>query len=205
MITGKVDDSQFRRALSIYLDETSKESIDAVNFKLFDATRAAIKGTVKADRNTVRETLNAMSNKHPARTVAEMLVIKKSQESGEEINDLKLEAQALINKRYSSLGFAKAGWLPALRELLPKIKRESVSISGVSVKENKFGGAKPAYKFGGQIVGSTFNDVDGTGNKDFVNQIKEQGAQVGVDKVTHDIAVYLQKKLGIPIEKFNRS
>ena len=67
-----------------------------------------------------------------------------------------------------------------------------------------FGGAEPAKTTGGKIVGSVFNDVVGTGNKEFVEANKEKGAQAGIDKVSMDMETYLSKKLGIPADKFNR-
>lgn len=202
MVTAKLDTARFDRAFDIYLNETSKTLIDAVNFKLFDAARAAIKGTSKADKSKIKSELNAISTKYPDRTVAEMLVIIQKEASGETVFDLEAEVTKLKNSRYSSIGFTKAGWLPALKELLKYVGKEGVTVQGVM--KAAFGGAEPARKQSSQIVGSVFNDVDGTGNKSFVNSIKQQGAQAGIDKVTSDMEEYLSKKLQIPIDKFNR-
>jgi hypothetical protein len=170
---------------------------------LFDAARAAIKGTPKADKNTVAETLNAASKMYPARTVAEMLVIIEHQDAGTQIQDLEDEANALIKKRQQGIGFSKAGWIPALKELLPLIGKESVSIGGL--QRPAFGGAEPAKQVGSELVGSVFNDVQGTGNFPKVESIKEEGAEFGREKVANDIATYLERELGEPIERFNSS
>jgi hypothetical protein len=86
---------------------------------------------------------------------------------------------------------------------LKYVGREAVSVSGI-VKA-AFGGAEPANKVGSQVTGSIFNDVDGTGNKTFVEANKQKGAQAGKDKVSLDMETYLAKKLDVPIDTFNRA
>lgn len=198
----RIDTRRFQRDLEMYLKETSKTIEDAVNYKLYDAARAAIKGTSKADRSKVKASLDEASKNYPDRTVAEMLVIIEKQKTREEVFDLDTEVKALKGKRFSSIGFTKAGWIPALKKLLRYVGRDTASVAGVL--KAAFGGAEPAKTTGGQVVGSVFNDVNGTGNRGLVETIKEQGAQAGVDKVSLDMETYLSKKLGIPAEKFNR-
>ena len=204
MVEAKIDTSRFERDFALYLKETSKTQIDAFNYKLFDATREAIKQEPKADRNTVKESLDARANLYPDRTVAEMLVIIKEQSEGVNEFDLDAEVKAFKGKRLSSIAFTKGGWIPALKKLLPLVKKESVSVGAGTVRES-FGGADPAHKTGGTIVGSTFNDVEGTGNKTLVEHLKTMSAQAGIDKVSMDMETYLSKKLDIPIEQFNKS
>lgn len=203
MVDVKVDTTRFERDLQLYLKETSKTVEDAINYKLFDATRAAIKGTDKADKSKVKESLDAMSTKYPDRTVAEMLVIVQKEKSGETVFDLQAEVTKLKNKRYSSIGFTKAGWLPALKKLLRFVGKEAVSISGIM--KAAFGGADPARTTGSTVIGSSYNDVRGTGNTSKVEKLKEIGAQAGIDKASLDMETYLSKKLDIPIERFNSS
>lgn len=205
MISATVDTSRLDAVLPRYLQETSKTVVEALNYKLFDGTREAIKKTGKASKNDIRSKLDALSNKYPARTVAEMIVIVTSQRTGQEIQNLIDEAETLKKTRFSSIGFTKSGWLNALRELLPHVGRESVSIGGVGEKVNRFGGAEIAKQIGSQIVGSSYNDVQGTGNKALVEANKLNAAQAGADKIASDIETYLSKKFSIPIERFNHS
>jgi hypothetical protein len=202
-IKASIDTRRFQRDLNLYLKTTSKTIEDAVNFKLYDCARAAIKGTGKADKKKVKETLDASCNRYPERTVAEMLVIMANHKTGVEVFDLENEAKKLKNKRYSSIGFTKAGWIPALKKLLSYVGRETATVAGVM--KAAFGGAEPARTSGGQTTGTVFNDVAGTGNRAFVESLKEQGAQAGIDKVTLDMESYLSKKLDIPAERFNQS
>ena len=201
MVKATIDTTRFDRDFALYKEQTSKALVDAINYKLFDCARACIKGTGKANKTDIKSSLMAASNKCPARTVAEMMVILKHRRTGEEIQDLEGEAEALIKSRQSHTGFAKAGWIPALKDLIGRVGRESVSVAGVG--QVAYGGATPARQMGSTVAGDVFNDVAGTGNKAFVEQLKEKGAQVGLDKVAADMETYLAKKLDIPIERFN--
>ena len=202
MVNASVDTSRFEMDLALYLKHTSKTVEDAINYKIFDATRAAIKGTTKADRGKVKESLEDACTKYPDRTVAEMLVIINKRATGEDVYDLEKEVRTLKNKRFSSLGFTKAGWLPALRKLLRFVGKESINVSGVV--RAAFGGAEPAHREGSTVNGSSFNDVEGTGNKSFVESNKQKGAQAGIDKASLDMETYLARKMDIDIEEFNR-
>src|ERR1700744_3516356 len=117
-IKATVDTRRFQRDLDLYLKTTSKTIEDAINFKLYDCARAAIKGTGKANKSEIKQSLDAACNRYPERTVAEMLVIIAKHNTGEEVFDLEEEAKKLKNKRFSSIGFTKAGWIPALKKLL---------------------------------------------------------------------------------------
>lgn len=202
-ITAHVDDATFQRNLKLYIDNTSKTVVDAVNFKLYDASREALKQTPKADKGTIKAKLNAVSSKYPERTVAEMIVVKEKQEAGIETFDLEEEVKALIGKRTSHIAFVKSGWLPAIKQLLSKVGKSFVTVSGVN--KPSYGGADPARVAGSTIKGSAYNDVAGSGNKGLVEHIKEQGGQAAVDKVNGDIVQYLSKKLDKPIDAFNKS
>lgn len=204
MITGvTIDDAVFQRNLQRYIEESSKSVIDAINWKLYDGSRAALKGTPKADKNTIKSKLNEASSKYPERTVAEMLVLKQMQATGQEVFDLQQEVKNLLKKKTSHTGFAKSGWLPAIRDLINKVGKSMVSVSGVT--SVGYGGAQPAVKTGSTIQGSIYNDVKGTGNFAFVQKIKEIGGEQAKVKINSDIVTYLSKKLDIPIDKFNRS
>ncbi len=204
MVEATLDTSKFDPAFALYVKTTSKTAEQAIAFKLFDATREALKTTVAAKRSDIKGGLDIPSDVDPARTVAEMILLKLKRGSGEQITDLENEAQALIRSRYKTIGFTKSGWIPGIRKLLPHIGKESVSVTGLD-HESGFGGAIVPKKIGSQINGETWNDVEGTGNKEHVEANKEHAAQAGVDKVTADIAVYLEKELGIPASQFNRT
>lgn len=203
LVYAHVDDTTFKRNMETYINNTSKTVEEAINFKLYDATREAVKDTPKADKNTIKEKLNYLSTRYHGRTVAEMMVIKQKQESGENVYDLQDEVKALIDRRTAHIAFVKGGWLPGIKKLLAKIGKSFVNINGV--QRSSFGGAEPAKLTGGTLKAFSFNDVEGFGNKDFVETIKEHGAQQGVDKVNSDIATYLSKKLDRPIESFNNA
>jgi hypothetical protein len=203
LMTVKVDDAICRRNLNLYLQETSKTIEDAINFKLYDGCREALKQTPKADRSKVKQSLEQMSSKYPDRTVAEMVVIKQKQASGEEIIDLEADVKKLMGRRYSSIGFTKAGYLPGIKKLLQYVHKSFASVTGIT--RASFGGAEPATKTGSVIKGSFFNDVEGKINRGLVTKLKEEGAEAGLQKINSDIVTYLSKKLDIPAEHFNRS
>jgi hypothetical protein len=196
-----VDATRFNRDFELYAEETSKTLVEAVNYKAYDLARESLKGTGKADKGKIADSLNERSKEYPARTVAEMLVIMKHWKTGAEIGDLKADAEGFVKNRQSHIAFVKSGLLPALRKLLPYVGKESVTVGGVV--RDSFGGAEPAKKIGGNIVASIYNDVEGTGNKTLVEELKERGFQIGMDKVASSMETYLSKKLNIPIEKFN--
>jgi len=203
MISVHVDDATFQRNLNLYLNETSKTTEDAINFKLYDGCRESLKQTPKANKSTIVASLNERSSKYPNRSVAEMIVIKEKEASGEDIFDLEAEVQKLKGKRTSHIAFVKAGYLPGIKILLRKVGKAFASISGVT--RSTYGGAEPVRKTGSTYEGSFWNDVEGSGNKSFVEQLKQQGADAGVTKINSDMVAYLEKKLGIPADKFNRS
>lgn len=203
MVNVTVDTRRFDRDLELYLKHTSKTIVDAVNFKLYDAARAAIKGTEAAKKPKIKESLEAISTKYPNRTVAQMIVIEAHHQDGTEIKDFEQEAKKLIKTRQSHTAFTKAGWIPALKQLLSYVGKSFATVSG-TVKP-AYGGAEPARTTGGKVVGSVFNDVLGTGNYAFVDAIKRKGSQAALDKVSLDMEQYLSKKLDIPIAQFNSS
>ena len=83
-----VDTTEFDRAFKQYLKLTSKSFKDAVNNTLFDVARFAYRDTEKADKGTIRDALNALSNDFPERTVGEMVVIVRAYAKREKIMDL---------------------------------------------------------------------------------------------------------------------
>jgi len=200
-IKASVSDEALQKNLSRYLSETSKTAIDAINFKLYDGDREAIKQTPKANKNTILAKLNEHSSKYPDRTVVEMLVITQMRANGQDVFNLEQEVQKFKGKNFH-IGFAKSGWLPGLKTLISKIGKSFVSVSGVS--SVGYGGAEPARQTGGTIQGSIYNDVEGTGNKAFVQSIKEHGGRAAVDKINYDIESYFDKELKKPTDKFNR-
>ena len=78
MIDAKIDTTRFESDFRLYAKETSKTLVDAINYKLFDAARASIKGTDKADAKKVKASLEQMSFGYRGRTVGQMIVIKQS-------------------------------------------------------------------------------------------------------------------------------
>jgi hypothetical protein len=203
-IYAKVDDAEFQKNFAIYLRETSKSMEDAINFKLYDGAREAFKTTHKADKGTIKAKLDETASKYPKRTVAEMLVITQMQADGIEEFDLDAEVKKLKHNRTNHIGFIRAGWLPAIRDLLGKIGKNFANFSGV--KRSAYGGAHPAKTTHNTITGEIFNDTQGKGsNGSFVQRIKEVGGENAKNKINSDIVTYLTKKMGIPIDKFNRS
>jgi len=202
-ITAHVDDAVFKRNLDLYLLETSKTIEEAVNFKLYDGAREALKQTPKADKGTIKEALEKTSSKYPRRNVAEMIVIKEHLALPKVQYDIYAEEIALIKRKSSHVAFVKSGWLPAIRELLKYVGKSFASFTGV--RESTLGGAEHATKTGSTVKGSIYNDVDGSGNKGLVQSIKEQGGQAAVDKINSDIVNYLSKKFDEPAEHFNKA
>lgn len=206
-VSVRVDTSQLDRAMALYLRETSKSIVDAVNVKLYDAARAALKANKAASKSDIRSKLNEVSSQYPGASVAEVIILKRKQASGEEVFDLEKEVNKLISGRNRTIGFLKSGWLPALKILLSKVKGIFGSATIYGVRRPSHGGAEAAKQIGSNVFGSVFNDVAGTGNgnKSQVEHFKQEAAQAGIDKITRDMATYLEKKLGIPADKFNRS
>ena len=200
----KIDTTRFDNAFKLYVEHTSKTVVDAVNFKLYDAARAAIKGTPIAKKSDIATSLNEICSIYPNRTVAQMLVIKHKQETGEDVYDLEEEVKDLKSKRNMAIGFTRSGWLPALRKLLSYIGKEFVNVSNVSHKPS-YGGAIPAVQLGSIVEGSVYNDVTGKINGPLVESLKEKGAQAGFDKVAGDMEKYLLDKFNINTDSFNRS
>jgi hypothetical protein len=203
MITAKIDAENAKRNWKLYLKKTSKTVIQAINFKCYDGAREALKETPIANKSTILSSLNSASSKYPERTVAEMLVVRSMWAKGQKTFDLQAEVEKLKGQRTTHRGLAKSGWLPAIKKFLSLVNKSFTTISGIS--RIGYGGGEEARRVGGTVQGSYFNDVDGTGNRAYVESIKEVAADGSQTKVNNDIAEYLSEKLDEPIERFNQS
>src|ERR1700721_1228262 len=160
---AKVDLTEFNKAFAKYVQLTSKSMPDAVNNTCFDIARFAYRGTDQADRSEIREALNAISNKYPDRTIAEMIVIVHDQSKGQEVKNLEDEADKLIRTRQGHAGYTRSGWIQALKDIAPAIGKTSFNVARPSTVLGE-GGGIPVKKSSGVMIGSVFNDVEGIRN-----------------------------------------
>lgn len=200
----KVDTTSFNKTFGRYMELTSKTLADAINQKLFDACRFALRATGKASASTVRASLNTKTFRYPRLTVAEAMVLK-GKPHFTQITDaeLKQEAKTFINKKVQTIAFAKSGWIPALKEMMPFIFKDKLTVSGVNATGKK-GGASPIKRPSNVMKGEVFNDVKGTRNLPRVEGIKNQGAQDAINKVEADMVSYIEKKLAPHNAEFNK-
>jgi hypothetical protein len=189
-----VDLTEFNRSFAMYMRLTSKSFKDAVNNKLFDIARFAYKDTAKADGKTIKATLDAFSNKYPARTVAEMIVIVRAQNTGQQVKDLENEATKLKKSRVGHAGYTKSGWIKPMKDIAVQLGLNGFNIAKPSTVLGP-GGGKPVVSESSVMGGFVWNDVAGKSNAGLVESIKETGAQSAVDKVAADMDKYVDKKL----------
>lgn len=204
-IKVEINTSRFDAVFRKYMELTSKSLQDAINNKLFDITLHAGRETGKADPKTIRSTLKAVSSQYPNRTVAQMIVIAKARRAGQSIKDLESEANDLIRRRVKSVGFAKAGWIPGLKTLLPLVFKSSARV-GANMYGVPKGGAQPVKHHTGNTWHSeTWNDVRGNPPAPKIEDLKEKGAQAGIDWAVKDMVTYIEKNIGASCEFFTRT
>jgi hypothetical protein len=199
-----LDLTSFRKTFDKYMKVTGQTLQKALNNKLFDCARFALASTDKADVGTVRASLNAATYRYPRITVAEAIVLK-GQSHFTQITrtELREKARTLINKKVKSVGFAKSGWIPAIKDMLPSIFGKSFN-QGKVLASGKKGGAKPITTISNHMTGEVYNDVQGTTHFSRVESLKNKGAQIAVDKVEADMIKYLERKLEPHNREFNR-
>ena len=193
-MSATVDLTEFNTAWKQYLKLTSKSFKDAANNTLFDIARYWYRDMEKANKGTIRDELNALSNDFPERTVAEMVIIVRAYANQEKIMDLDAEAAKLVRIRAGHAGYTKSGCIQAMKDIAPLLGKSSFSVAAPSTVLGQ-GGGQPIRIESTNMVGSVYNDVTGKTNDGHVQEIKNEGAQSGVDKVTADKNQYLEKKL----------
>ena len=204
VIKATVDTTSFNKTFARYMELTSKTLQEAINNKLFDAARFAMAATEKADLGKVKAALNEKCFRYPRMTVAEAIVMK-GKPHFTQITDaeLKQEGKQYISKKAKTIGFAKSGWIPAMKDMMPYIFRNKLSVRGVTASGKK-GGANPIKKPSNVMRGEVFNDVNGTRNLPRVENIKSKGAQDAINKVEADMVKYIEGKLEPHNREFNK-
>lgn len=204
LLNVKVDTRGFNKTFARYMELTSRTFQQAINSKLFDAARFALKATDKANLSSVRASLNAKCFRYPRMTVAEAIVMK-GKAHFTQISDaeLKQEGKKYVSSKARTIGFAKSGWIPALKEMMPFIFKNSFTVKGIAVSGKK-GGANPVKRVSNQMHGEVFNDVAGTHNLGRVEALKNRGAQDAINKVEADMQRYIEGKLNPHNKEFHK-
>jgi hypothetical protein len=190
-IHATVDMTDFNRAFKEYMQVTSRTLQEAVNQKLFDVCRFALKETYKPDAGTIRSAMKTTCDKYPLRTVAEMIAIMKNR--GHEF-DLAAEARKVTNKAAGAAGYTRSGWIKPMVKLMPFIGKSSFTANGVS-KNVGPGDAMPVTHNASNLEGAVWNDVTAITHDALVTQYKENGVQLAINAVVADIDNYIEKKL----------
>ena len=199
-----VDTRELHEAITRAARDSSRTLSEIVNTKLLYICRSAIRHTLKASRDVIKDLINRgellprIINKRrsleglPALNTDEMLKAEKKE----------------IGRRLRSVGFIAHSWGWAVAQIIPYVKESVVTIrKGGSVK----GGARPAPRVGTYsnqtIVASAWNDVEGGKEESaFVTAIKQEGLQIAINEQTESTWEHIadkefQKKV---CDRFNR-
>jgi len=122
--------NEFKRALNVYKDHTSKEHSYIVNRA---AMNLAFRSAQFTEKTTKVKILAGMNN--PKAVMASQIL----KAGGAIPAGFNQSFQKMLNKRFSSIAFIKASWLPAAKALAQVVKKGAQSISSFSFGRTKMG------------------------------------------------------------------
>ena len=213
MVKMQLDTSQFEKAMSEYVKVNRRNMSDIVNAKLFFIARNAVNNTKKSDKAKIKNELMAPSKINPQVPLAAILVNKERKRNGfKGLNgsELKSAIKRFINRRISSIGFLKSGWLPAIR-ILESVLRSSGGLRGAPRLESganqyqrgKDKGRALSAKPGIRSFGLIENEIDAHGSPE-ANAVMLRGLQRAINEETVSMNRYITDKIKKANENFNK-
>lgn len=209
----QVDLSDFNKKMDEYVKFNKRNISEIINAKLFFIARNAVNNTKKVDRAKIKNELMAPSRVNPQVPLAAILVNKERKRNGSKgLNgsELKNAIKTFINRRISSIGFLKSGWLPAIR-VLDTILRNSGGFRGAprleagatKYQRGKDKGhaipAKPTPKTYGEIE----NEIYAKGSAE-ANSVMMEGLQRAINQEVASMERYIEDKMKKANENFNK-
>lgn len=194
------DLSAFRASLRKVLIATKKEEADIVNKALKDVAFRAASFTEKADPAKIEASL--MHDKIALKMASKRLKEQSGEIGGKRVTRklIALRARQLINRRKKVIGYARAGWFPAIRAFGGTIRGSGTA--RVISPPAKLGSATPATasKLFGEIVNYVYDKMKGKASSQSRAKM-EAALQKAIVFVTKDREQYAQRKLDAILNK----
>jgi hypothetical protein len=190
--TINVDTTQLHEAITRAARDSSRTLSEILNRKLLYICRAAIRHTLKASREVIKDLINR------GQLLPRIINKRRSAEGLPALNEDQMtkEEKREIGRRLRSVGFIAHSWGWAVAQIIPYVRQAVVNIQkGGSIK----GGARPAPSVGTYtnrtIVASAWNDVEGGKEESaLVTAIKQEGLQKAINEETESTWEHIVEK-----------
>lgn len=227
--TVTVDTKSFDAVLKEYMRYTKRTAAEVANTACYYAARNAVLLTQHSEGEEIRRelgrrvTVDAVSKKGKAikrkenqftlsnnkTQIPRVFLIINAQRrfsgkpplAGKELAEV---AMRMINARVRAVNFIRSGWLPGIK-LLGRFAVKGTIVDYGKLKERgkPTGGGTPAKPNLTTALAVMFNDVIGSHGKasSVVENIKNKGAQAGLDKEMQSKQEYIDRKLQEDLNK----
>lgn len=227
------DDREFQATLREYSRHNKRDMAEICNDRAARVCQAAIKFTIKADREKIIRELTAAGSvatklvvsRKTGKFKAGKLVTQHVSQSGTTsvaariVNAVRVKegqpailgkelqeaAQKLLTRRLRGIGYAKSGWIAALKKLWPYLpKKVSASEAGVRLVSSR-GTAHPAIA-GNVAVAEIVNQVASklkTGDPGELEAVVTAGLEKGFGAEIANMRHYIEKKLQDTSDKYS--
>lgn len=204
VISLNADLSEFRAALRKVRDTTKKAEVDIVNGALKDVAFRAASFTPKANPNKIEAGL--LKDKIALKMATTRLKQQSGSIGGKRVTRklVAMRARQLIARRKKVVGYARAGWFPAIKALGGSIRGSIRGSGGARVisPPSKLGTASlaTANKMFGEIVNLVYDKMKGKA-AGHSRAVMERALQEAIQFVTRDKEAYAQTKINAILEK----
>ncbi|SRR6266568_9293321 len=213
----KVDLRGFNKAFKEYMEFNKRALPEIVNTKAYFIARNALGTTKAADKEHIREQLEAPSRNYPNAPLAAIIVNAQRQATGKNARGrkglygerMRRAIDRLIRIRQSHVNFVRAGWKTAMKQLAPYVRSKAGQAQiPLGIKERPMlGGSKHAPESSWLPKASIWNSArDKTGKgTEKIQTIIIEGLQEAVNKEVRSMKQYIERKLNEGIKRFNRA
>lgn len=199
-----VDLSSFNRALSEYIRHNKRDIADICNMKAYIIAKNAIEKTKAANPSNIKSQMEARSNMGQL-SIAEAMAMKRLRKQSNykpRMPALRREARKILSAKLKSVGFLRSGWVPAIRMLSFRLKKQLVrNLTKVQKGKDK-GGCKPAMVGGFAVSATIWNSITSGGGRTAATIIA--GLQRAINAEVISMRQYIDKKLTKSTNKFNQ-
>jgi len=228
------DTREFDATLKEYMRHNKRDTAEICNDRAARVCQSAIKHTVKADREKIVRLLTANAtmtatkirvDRKTGRFKAGKALVQHTSGSGQNsvaarlVNyfrdreglhaihgkQLQEAATKLLTRRLRSIGYAKSGWIAALKQLLPWLpKKLSASSPGVRLVSSRGRAtpARPGDQAFAEIVNEAASKYKG-GEARGLEEVITEGLKAGFQAEERNMRVYIEAKLQKTADRYN--
>ena len=205
MISIRVDDREFRKALQEFKEFNHRALVDITNKTAWEVAYKANKLTSITPKEQIKsELMDTVKGNTP---LASLIVNKQQAKKGlKGLVGRKMQTAVtkLINQRRKASRFVSLGWAAARNAMAPYVKGKRP----MGRVKSSLGGAIPAKNVNNRASAMIYNNVMG-GKRDGskpskVTQVAYEGLQKAINWKTADMIDYVKREMNKGIERFNR-